>query len=489
MAIDTGTRPLWRRSCKAIACGLAMIAVAGVVRTDQLAADSDGDGAPDCRERSGLHVAGAPNALKTNPDDADTDGDRVVDGREIHLHTPADFKALRVWSCPAVKYVAWSDPTLADTDDDGLDDAVELSEGSDPRAADNDNDGLSDVDEREWGSDPDVADTDGDGFPDGKDLDDGFSPVAVDDQIDDDEWHTEYAKGVGLGEFDDINSVPQLLGALSGGAIGSIPVVGWVVSALGDIRDAIAGIVNEDWTAVLTSAAAVLPYAGDSAKAVKQVTRFAEKHPEQLRRLVDGILALEKVPESVRASLLRAADGIGVDGLRDLEVSDEVIIKLARRGTNLAALVKALATTSALIQRIPSAHADDDGFVSTLADAQAALREYATEHHDPDDVADSPFYLDDFPASTYVGGRQVDACTRCSADPGPGTSTLRVAKLGSLHHSGAVRSQIDKDAYLIDQGFRLEWHFFAGPTGWTVDPAVLESLNESGIPFFIHVPD
>ncbi|WP_166389729.1 hypothetical protein [Nocardioides ochotonae] len=63
-----------------------------------------------------------------------------------------------------------------------------------------------------------------------------------------------------------------------------------------------------------------------------------------------------------------------------------------------------------------------------------------------------------------------------------------MAKVGSLHHSTAVQSQIDKDADLMDLGYRLEWHFFAGATGWAVDAAVLDALAESGIPFFVHLP-
>ncbi len=58
----------------------------------------------------------------------------------------------------------------------------------------------------------------------------------------------------------------------------------------------------------------------------------------------------------------------------------------------------------------------------------------------------------------------------------------------SAARSTAVQSQIDKDADLIDLGYRLEWHFFAGATGWAVDAAVLDALAESGIPFFVHLP-
>lgn len=474
-----------------MAGGLAVVAVVGVVRTDQIERDRDGDGIPDCREHAGLRAQDGSTVWRTDPNDADTDGDGVVDGEEVsQLAVPDSFEdqVRDLLSCRALTFTALSDPTRVDSDDDGLDDAVELSEGSDPYAGDRDNDGLSDFEERAWGSDPHEADTDGDGFEDGSDTSDGFTPVTVDEEIDDEEWYTEYAKGIGLGEFDDIDSVPQLLGALSGGLSGSIPVVGWFVSAITDLRDAIAGIINDDWTAVLTSAAAILPYAGDSAKATKQITRFVENHPEQLRKVVQGILALEKLPDSVRTTLLRAADPDGVDGLRRLDVSDEVIVRFAKRGTTLATLVVAVDRSAELIQDIPGAHADDEGFVETLEDAQGALREYAAEADGTDEVADGPVYIGGLPQSTFDGGRLIDACTACEPDPEPGTSTLRIAKLGSLHYAAGVQRQIDKDSFLVASGHTLEWHFFAGPTGWTVDRAVLNALDEAKVSYVIHLP-
>lgn len=489
----SGALRRWRRRfCLTMAGGLAVVAVVGVVRTDQIERDRDGDGIPDCREHAGLLAQDGSTVWRTDPADADTDGDGVVDGEEVSPASGSDsfeeqVRDLR--SCRALTFTALSDPTRADSDDDGLDDAVELSEGSDPFSGDSDDDELGDVEERAWGSDPYDADTDGDGFRDGADTSDGFTPVTVDEEIDDEEWHTEYAKGVGLGEFDDIDSVPQLLGALSGGLSGSIPVVGWLVSTITDVRDAIAGIINDDWTAVLISAAAVLPYAGDSAKAIKQITKFVENHPEQLRRVVQGILALENLPDSVRTTLLRAADPGGVDGLRRLEVSDEVIVKFAKRGTTLATLVVAMDKSAELIQKIPGAHADDEGFVETLEDAQGALREYAAEADGTDDVAGGPVYIGGLPQSTFAAGRLIDACTACEPSPELGSSTLRIAKLGSLHYATAVQRQIDKDSFLAASGYKLEWHFFAGPTGWTVDTAVLDALDEAEISYAIHLPE
>ena len=65
-----------------------------------------------------------------------------------------------------------TDPSDADTDDDGLSDREEVEEtGTDPTHADTDGDGLSDGDEIDAGTDPHEADTDGDGFSDGDEID------------------------------------------------------------------------------------------------------------------------------------------------------------------------------------------------------------------------------------------------------------------------------------------------------------------------------
>ena len=59
--------------------------------------------------------------------------------------------------------VALSDPLLADSDGDGLDDAEERAAGTDPMRADTDGDGLSDYAElKRWSTSPTSIDTDGD---------------------------------------------------------------------------------------------------------------------------------------------------------------------------------------------------------------------------------------------------------------------------------------------------------------------------------------
>ncbi|MFC7141106.1 hypothetical protein ACFQMA_14880 [Halosimplex aquaticum] len=112
--------------------------------------DSDGDGLDDAAER---------DEYGTDPTVADTDEDGLSDGRELELGT---------------------DPAAADTDGDGLPDGRERELGTDPAATDTDGDGLSDGREAEGGTDPTTADTDGDGLDDGRESDLGTNATAAD---------------------------------------------------------------------------------------------------------------------------------------------------------------------------------------------------------------------------------------------------------------------------------------------------------------------
>lgn len=128
--------------------------------TDPLDPDSDDDGLDDGHEFrtmvSGEEVAHVDWA---DPNDDDTDDDGVLDGDEFYTHN--------------------SDPTVADTDGDALDDGAEVMAGTDLRHHDTDGDILDDADEvngvtlddgRVFTSDPTLEDTDGDGVVDGREV-------------------------------------------------------------------------------------------------------------------------------------------------------------------------------------------------------------------------------------------------------------------------------------------------------------------------------
>ena len=86
-----------------------------------------------------------------------------------------------------VKRGLGTDPFVADTDDDGVSDSVEIAEySSDPKNADTDNDGLSDGQEvNSYNTIPTVADTDNDGVDDGVEVNElGIDPLNPDSDSD-----------------------------------------------------------------------------------------------------------------------------------------------------------------------------------------------------------------------------------------------------------------------------------------------------------------
>lgn len=121
--------------------------------------DTDNDGLPDYLEEQ----------YKSSIELADTDGDQLDDCTEVlQLGT---------------------DPTLADSDDDGISDydsdfdgdgitnGRELQLKTSPVLADTDFDGLSDSKEDSWGTDPLNEDTDGDGVSDFDEVKNGYNPL------------------------------------------------------------------------------------------------------------------------------------------------------------------------------------------------------------------------------------------------------------------------------------------------------------------------
>jgi hypothetical protein len=114
--------------------------------------DTDGDGMPDWWETQyGLNPASAADAA------TDADGDGATNLQE---------------------YNAGSNPTVADTDGDGLSDGNEINiRLTNPTKADTDGDGLSDGFEVNTSlTNPLLADTDGDGFSDGLEVAQGTNP-------------------------------------------------------------------------------------------------------------------------------------------------------------------------------------------------------------------------------------------------------------------------------------------------------------------------
>jgi len=163
-------------------------------RTDPSISDTDGDGLTDADEffihrtnpaladtdRDGLNDYDELNTHNTDPFIADSDEDGMTDGWEVQygLDPLLDDASLDSDSDSITnidEFTRGSDPTSTDTDNDGLENAVD---------EDDDNDGLTDIEEAEHGTNPLLADTDSDGMLDNWEVQYGLNPL-VDDANDD----------------------------------------------------------------------------------------------------------------------------------------------------------------------------------------------------------------------------------------------------------------------------------------------------------------
>ena len=145
--------------------------------------DSDGDGL----------CAYDEYRLNTNPLLADTDGDGLNDGAEVNtygtdpLRSDSDEDGLT--DGDEVNLYG-TDPLSADSDSDGMPDSWEVACGLNPlmnsSSADTDGDGLTDFEEYSQGTDPQDADSDADGMSDGWECHNGLNPLVDDSSADPD---------------------------------------------------------------------------------------------------------------------------------------------------------------------------------------------------------------------------------------------------------------------------------------------------------------
>ena len=138
-----------------------------------------------------------------------------------------------------------TDPLRFDTDSDGLDDGDELGAGTDPLVDDSDGDGLLDGDEVAIGTDPLLADSDGDSLDDGDEVGAGTDPLLADsdgDGVDDDQdlfpldpLEVDDADGDGVGDVadpdDDADGADDAAELFGGAALADEPVFPLVLDA------------------------------------------------------------------------------------------------------------------------------------------------------------------------------------------------------------------------------------------------------------------
>lgn len=124
------------------------------IPSDPNSVDSDIDELTDAEEYQ----------LGTNPTLDDTDGDGVSDLLEVRGYSWDSEISQFVINREASGFT--SNPLKKDSDDDGIEDLDEVRSGTNPLNTDTDGDGLSDREEQNGGTNPLREDTDGDGFSD-----------------------------------------------------------------------------------------------------------------------------------------------------------------------------------------------------------------------------------------------------------------------------------------------------------------------------------
>ena len=139
----------------------------------------------------------------TDPDLADSDSDGVDDDDEISDGTdPNDADSDDDGLDDGDEKTEGTDPLDEDSDDDGVEDGDEITDGTDPLDEDSDDDGLSDSEEKTYGTDPLDDDTDDDGLTDGEEVD-TYGTDPLDDDTDDDGLNDGDEITAGTDPFDD----------------------------------------------------------------------------------------------------------------------------------------------------------------------------------------------------------------------------------------------------------------------------------------------
>jgi hypothetical protein len=329
-----------------------------------------------------------------------------------------------------------------------------------------------------WTSDPLTGDTDADGYGDGTEVaqaNAGFSPVVFDDPMSPDEWASEFAKGAALGDAGDGTTVPYLLGTISSSATSFIPVVGWIVGAILDLRDLLANSVKGDWVAAGMSLAGVVPYVGDTANIIAKVTKFLGRSAHLVDDVVAAIAKLEDFPASARTQII-AGINTQWDALRKASpgMSEASFLRLASSRQGAEHIVESLKRSNMTVgTSIP--------FVSHWRDAEDAVAGLFKV------AADRRQLYRQAPGFT-PGGRVADMID--------GTGVMREVKSGYVPLRSRVIRQIEKDAAIIadttgeNRNIRgVVWHFVGGRTGSLgADPRVLDLLDQKRIPYVIHLP-
>lgn len=441
--------------------------------------DSDSDGLTDCEEQRGM-----PNSrgweYTSDPLVADTDGDGLDDGFEIGEKQWHPFGGA---SEDSYYYEVPSNPRKANTDGDPdhsdatkIDDLEEVAIGADPRKIDTDGDGLDDSTENSLDLDPASDDTDGDGFDDNEewiDPDDRYlDPWKPDEKLETGEYLRLYGLGLLCGDLEtllgcatqeEVDTIPYLIGAIMSGFV---PIVG-------DARDLIGSALNTDWVGFGLNILAVIPVVGDGARAVSKVVRAIAKLPTD--KTDEALAIVRRVPgvsDEVADDVVEEVIGESLDVLRRSgRLTDAGIDELVSAGVDMKKLARIVEGASDV------RHAPGTGFLDPK-EAEVYLREtgFKQKGH--------TIFADPSNRRARKGSRIVDAWKEDG-------SLAREVKVGEQHLSDFVEEQIRKDVKFSNRDdFSVEWHFLPSEASGRIcdDEDLFDALKEAGIPYVIHLP-
>ncbi|TIC87462.1 VWA domain-containing protein [Nocardioides sp. GY 10113] len=463
--------------------------------------DTDGDGLSDCIEIEGAQDS-TGHRYTSDPTLPDTDGDGLTDAEEVG-EARSIGEVFLGWEMAGVSdllerdepiYSVISDPYLEDSDSDGLIDPADIELELDAFNSDVDGDGLSDGDEAGTiGSNPEAHDTDGDGYDDsyenGHRDDQGLDPLFYDKTVSTWTYAKDFLQGFIAGDMWRGDSLAWLAGNLSSGGLSFIPVYGWGLGAIADLRDAIGSVAHADWVGAGLSLVGILPYAGDAVSIPGKAVRFADNAPELADETVTFIAKIDGniAPDAIKIDTVKKILGPTWDDLTDAGFTDDALLQLSKgRGDldEVAAAMKgcarsgraiALAAAEACALHVPGAKAGDfatgkagEEWLEGYLEAGAKGEEKQVWRTTKDFIGKGRFF------DVLVDG------------------VAHESKVGRVKWSTAIEVQIKKDAWLVQQSgngvTKAHWHFFASSSSNTIGPddKVLELLKANGITYSIH---
>jgi hypothetical protein len=467
-------------------------------------ADSDGDGVLDGAED--IDGDGLTNIdeqrLRTNATNADSDSDGVSDGAEVSRGTdplkadPRTGPPVHGDTPPILPA-----PDETDTDGDGLSDVAEGEEETDPANVDSDGDGLSDGQEvNELQISAINADTDGDGLGDGYEVthaeNEGLDPGRPDERVSKWSYVSDFLLGLVAGDFSIRDSMAWLSGSLCSGGLSIVPVVGWILGGLADIRDTIAGLIHGDWVSAGLSILGVVPYVGDAVAIPGKAAKFAFKYRHRIDAVLRFVAKYDKIPDPVKElslQLILEADWdylVGESGqpvqAMASRFSKAGLLRLAKGDrTDIKRIARAMYDPNHVPgPRVPFMYnwrAAEDYLADTLLKGRPGTRGF---------VIPTPGYPN--PRSKH---RKVDF-----AEQTPDGIVAHEVKAGVPNRKDDV-DQCKKDAWIMDPANApthgkgkikaIHWHFFPHGRFNSLGPSqdLLNCLTEKGIPFTIHAPD